>query len=615
MTFTAMAADPRRGGSAGFTGGKSPDVMAPSLGDGRLRPDFGFALRPGGRSPAGGVGEEMELDRLVEGLHRHSHDAEALRRASGAIRHTVETSLLQSLQSGNSRLPLILSEAAGAAGGLFLAGQLHRFVKGLREWFVILSSPRRWLWAIKAVWDGDEIAERVSERAAWHSVDQVAVFERECRAPLVRVGVGTATDEEDWLASNPVFAVTERHLSGDQAPEEAQALPSAHEGPWAHTMVVVGERAEIEARITGHPPPQLKCDLQSLCRAADEILADPETGRAGRVLRLKQLITPALKKNEPDAARHFWRPAVILGVFLAAGALLMAAAGVEHLRWESMVKQVDAEPGIEVISHSAAWGRRQIDLLRDPQARQVSVVLLEQGLGPASVSVHERSFVSPETALSGVRKQEESLDPPVSRENQSGASPKSGEWRGAVVDEMRLDLLRSLLDLPDGIELKLTSGDLSVRGSLAEPAYSRLADSPKRFSWIKKLHLEQVRDVTTETIAGFVRELEDVKVEFLLASAVLPEASKLRLRSIATQMKQLAGQVRLKQQKVRLQFCAAHPGLEDGIVALRTEAVRRDLVRMEVPEAWFDMGAGALDATGPQTVSLRIHIESQATAP
>jgi len=268
-----------------------------------------------------------------------------------------------------------------------------------------------------------------------------------------------------------------------------------------------------------------------------------------------------------------------------------------------------------VISHSAAWGRRQIDLLRDPQARQVSVVLLEQGLGPDTVSVRERPFVSPETALSGVRKPEQPQGHLVSAENVGGSRPASPEWRGAMVDEMRLDLLRSVLDLPEDIELKLSSGELTVRGSLAEPAYSRLAASPKRLSWIKKLHLEQVRDVTAETITALVRELEEINVEFLPASAVLPEASRLRLRSIATQMKQLAGQVRLKQQGVRLQFRAAHPGLVDGIVALRTEAVRRDLIRQEVPAAWFDPEAGVLDATGPQTVSFRIQIESQATVP
>lgn len=615
MSVAALVAIPGSGDSAEpTTGGAGAGAMLFSE-EKRERRGFEFALMPRDQTPVKNS-SEASLDHLVEQLHRHAHDADALRHAAGAMRYTIETSLWQSASGDGGRLPAILASVLGRAAGLFIAGKLRWLAVTVREWLVLLSSPRRILWAVRAAWSGEDVAGYVREQAGWHSVDEIAVFQRDRETPIVRVGAAVPPDEDDWLASNPVFGVTKRHLSSTAATTDEQPV---------HAMVVIGLKSEITARITGHAPPGLREELQSLCDSADEILGDAAADRAERVFRLKQLVTPALKKTGPRIAGQFWNPLVILTVFLTAGAAILASAGVEHLRWEGVVGQLDSEPGIEVISHSAVWGRWKVEVLRDPQARPIDALLREMGRDPASVTVHERSFLSADEPLLAARQQSQQsfarqLTDEASVRGKPGPAPAvadaaSDEMRDRVLADVRLDLLRTTLDLPGDLHLTLSHGDLTARGALIEPAFSRLAGASRKLGWLKKINLDQVRDVTGENIAGLVKGIEKTVIEFVPASAILPEASKLRLQSVASEMTMLATEARLKQQSVQVQFRASHAAMDDSTIRHRVDILRRDLERQGVPAAWFRPALDLLEAPGPHVIAFRLNLESPSPAP
>lgn len=619
MSTAALAAVPLSGDSAECAGSFDLDGTVLLDGDRVAKPAFEFALMPRGRLETL-TSQEPSMDRLIDALHRHSHDPESIRQAAGAMRHTIETALWQSARSGGGRLPQIHAEVFGRAAGLFVASVLRSLATTGREWLVMLSSPRRLLWAAKAAWSGDEVAESIREKAGWHSVDEIAISRRDESVPIVRVGSAVAADEDDWLASNPVFSVTRRYQESRHAADEFQASSSVDELP-VHTVVVVGDKAEIAARITGHAPLGLRDELSTLCAAADEILGDFEAGRSEWVFRLKQLATPALKKTGPEVARQFWNPVVILTVFLTAGAVLLGSAGVEHLRWAGVVNLIDAEPGIVILSNSSAWGHRQIELLRDPQARSVTDLLLQFGCDPAAVAVHERPFLSAEKPLKAARDQTQrtyasrvavTADKPASEANPDMASEA---MRESVLADVRLDLLRTTLDLPGDLHLTLSGGVLAAHGALSEPAYTRLVNAPRKLGWLKKVQLDQVRDVTGENIEALWQGLEKHHIEFVPASAILPEASKLRLQSVASEMNLLAADARLKQSIVRVQFCASNPQMDAGTIESRVRLVRRDLERQGVPAAWFQPAMDVLDAPGPHTIAFRINLESPTAEP
>lgn len=605
---------PPHGGGAAFLSGQGGGI------------GFEFAVRPE-RSPASaGTFTEADIDRLIEHLHRHAHDPDAVRRASGAIESAVETSLWRSARRSGSRLPMLHAELLGRATALFIAGRLKSLAISVHEWLVILSSPRRIWSAVRAAWNGDDVAEQIRAEAEWHSVDEIAVFQRHIRTPLVRVGKGVPADEDDWSASHPLFAVTQRYLSGTGPFDDCSHDPAcdmADEDQPVQSLVVVGAKSEIAAQVTGFPPLGFKEELQSLCAAVDSVLEESGSGRAERVARVKQIVMPALKTSDPGVARRFWNPVVVVAAALIVAALLFANAAVEHLRWEGVVSQLQAEPGIEVLAHSAAWGHPKAHLLRDPLARPVGPLLREMGVNPGSVSITEHAFVSADPRIAAAR---QGLQPAASpgadtaiaarKPTESHAGPAlSAQISQQVLCDVRLDLLRSTLALPPDLEMTLSRGELIAKGALAEPAYTGLATAPKKLAWLKKTDLSQVRDVTAENISELQESLEKTHVEFVPASTILPEASKLRLESISSELRLLVDEARQKRTAVTVRFCAAHPLVDASSAAMRAEIIRRELIRFGVPEAWFDRSSMFLDAPGPNAVSFKINLEPPSSEP
>lgn len=582
--------------------------------------------------------QEADLDGIVDYLRRNAHDPEAVRRVAGALRHTVETSLWQSIRHEGGTLPLIHAEVFGKATGLYLEKRLRSLVHTARRWLVMLSSPRRFLWAVQAAWRGDDLAEFVQTRDEWHTVDEIVIFGRDPKIPLVRVGDPEGPPRDDFLSANPLFGVVTRYLSRDSGHEDD--LPAAETAIASQSMVVVGALCETTARVTGHPPANFRADLQRMCDAADAVLADKEIGKSELAFRLKQLATPLLRKRGPFIAEQFWNPITLLAVCLTTAAAVLGSAGVEHLRWEKMVKELDMEPGIEVIAHSSAWGHREIEMLRDPLARAPAEVMLDLGWNPASVSIRERPFVSAEEPLFAARQQSQlgfakqitdetreshedmrkladqtsaALAKVRGNDAESPATPAA--IREQVLSSVRVDLVRSLMNMPPELELSLRDDILVAKGTLTEPAFTRLANARKFLAWLKGVDLDGVHDLTGENIAKLAADLEKVRVDFVPVSAILPEASKLRLQSVASDLNLLASELRLKRETTRVRFCAVHPTVDATMTAQRIETVRQEIERQNVPAEWFETDGQFLDAPGPHSIAFKIVIEPNPSEP
>ena len=138
---------------------------------------------------------EPRLDHLIEELHRHSHDPDALRCAAGAMRRTVETSLWQSAHGTGSRLPEIHAGLLGPAAEIFATEKLLRLSWTFKQWLVLLSSPQRILWAVHAAWKGEAVIAYVSERASWHSVPTLL---------FNSIGFGYCHNSAESLAQTPL---------------------------------------------------------------------------------------------------------------------------------------------------------------------------------------------------------------------------------------------------------------------------------------------------------------------------------------------------------------------------------------------------------------------------
>ncbi len=566
--------------------------------------------------------DHSDLDRLIDHLHRNAHDPDAVRSAAATLRRTVETSLLESARQAHGKLPAIHAAVLGKATALFIETQLRSLVHVTREMLILLSSPRRLCWALKAAWRGDEIRAYVHERAEFHSVDEIAVLYSGTKAPVVRVTPGGGDAPEPWLNGGPTLGISapyftdERSIAGMDADDFA-VMPR-------QTLFVVGEHCEIAARVTGTAPLALRERLQELCEAAGKIIADNSAGGAERVFRIKQLAMPLLKKNEPEIARQFWHPLTLLTAVLVISATLLGSAGVEHLRWSRIVQLIDAEPGIEVISHDTAWGRRTVEVLRDPLARPISEVLTAMQCDPADIQINEHPFLCADDLIQQGRQQDQlhlargefattkQASPAVTA---ASIIPSAAEIKSEVLSILRLDMARTALDLPPDIDLTLADGVLAAKGDIFEPAWSRLSRASEKMPWITRTDLSAARDLTAANIAKLRADIEKARIDFSPASSILTEASRIRLRSIASDLKLLASEAALKQQSLRILPCSSNSLLDPGIASQRAAVTIEELGRLGIPSAALDDVTEMPDAPGPHSVALRITLEPLSMQP
>ena len=373
----------------------------------------------------------------------------------------------------------------------------------------------------------------------------------------------------------------------------------------AHRFDIIGAECQLKVRIRGTPPDSFREQLQTLCEEADAVVTKPFLTESELTRRLEELVRPFLPPPEPSNKPRFWNLLNVSLMLFLAGVALLTAAGVQHYRWQQRVAQIDASPGIEVISHSNRWGRFRLDVLRDPLSPPLVTVLQSLGMEPHDLDLRERPFVSGEPLFVAKRAMSQS-DPAATQSENEAAAEVTAQIASQARNEARLDMVRALMELPPDLKLTLTDDRLTAVGTLSEPAYTKLQQAPRRISWLRSVDLSQVRDLTSENIVMLKEGIEKIPVEFIPSASILPEASQLRLQSLGSELKLLSDEVNLKKQGVRLQVQANHPDIDPLTLARRIETLIRDLTRIGMPGKWYDATAGLLDSSGPNTITLRL---------
>jgi hypothetical protein len=472
------------------------------------------------------------------------------------------------------------------------------------EFASLVNSPRRILWAIQAGWKGESVRSYIRARLGWHVVTEVALTRTENGEPILRVTTPLELTDLNQLETK------HNSSSTDSFYDPLFGIDPVEESDPRQSFKVIGSLCTVTAELSGELPPYFRERLQNLCDDANATLMDPLLGDEERMNQLKNLALAAQTQNITRPQNSGWSVLTLFGLFFLAAAMLLGATGVQHYHWQQAVRKIDEVVGIEVISHTTRWGRRQIEVLRDPLADPMSTILKAVGLDVDGVDVKERPFVSGEPMLVASRAKMNPSQPLLSNPpEQEPSLVDSAE----IVSSMRLDMVRALIELPPDLELTLSEGRLSARGTLSEPTFGKLARAQSRIPWIKSVDVSQVRNLTEENITSLKNGLEKTQIEFLPASSLLPDASKLRIQTVGSELMMLAEETKLKKQSVRLQFYASHPDVDPSLLMRRVETLVQALQREGMPITWFDPGSGVLEAKSPHSVSLRIQILSSST--
>ena len=373
----------------------------------------------------------------------------------------------------------------------------------------------------------------------------------------------------------------------------------------AHRFEIISAECRLLARIRGTPPDSFREQLQALCDQADVVLTKPFLSEPEIHRRMEELVLPFLPPPAQPPNPRFWTLLNVSLMLFLAGVALLTAAGVQHYRWQQRVAQIDASPGIEVIAQSNRWGRFRLDVLRDPLSPPLVTVLQSLGMEPHELDLRERPFVSGEPLFVAKRAMPQSRSEATPGEN-APSQEVSDKIANQARNESRLDMVRALMELPPDLKLTLLENQLTAVGTLTEPSYTRLLQAPRRISWLRSVDLSQVRDLTGENIVKLKEGIEKTPIEFIPSASILPEASKMRLQTLGSELKLLADELQLKRQSVRLQVQANHPHIDPLTLSRRLETLIRDLSRLGMPSEWYEASSGLLDSPGPNSITLRL---------
>ena len=309
---------------------------------------------------------------------------EGERRAwAAALRKPVETAL-EDLRHHPRRAADLLAPVIDSALKTARHNWRERKLEAIGKWCVCLTRPKFWPWAIKALWDGDQVWAHIQEKAQWHEVPEILLIDNRTGMTLGRA----QTHAHELLPGEHSLSEvgTARHSS------EATQVPD-HDGIQSEiasrVLVLASWRCKLIARVRGETPPHLRNALQSLCEEAEKLLDQPAP-QGSHADMLDSLLAEGLVNQVSSARPRTW---VIALAAMTLGATLLWA-GAKEYRWHRLVTALDNEPGLKVLKQDATWGRHEIDGLRDPLARPPEELARALGISPAEVVLHFKTYLS-----------------------------------------------------------------------------------------------------------------------------------------------------------------------------------------------------------------------------
>lgn len=320
----------------------------------------------------------------------------------------------------------ILGPAIRKAISAALAGMVQSFNTALEH----AVSPRGIRWRLEAMRTGRSFGEVVLMHSLLYRTEQVLLVHRETSTLLCHAHAATVAPGDPDLISAMLSAIQD--FVGDSfADGERQVLKVARFEDFS-LHVTVGPQLVLAALVRGEAPAEFQAQLERTLeqahldssRALEEFDGDvtpfePLTGLLEGCLREQQREQPANK--------------LLIGAWVVGLVAVLAwfTVGVVErrgtvARWREALIQVDAEPGLVVLSREFADDKLLLRCLADPEATPPRDVLTAAGLA-------ENEFALTTTPWN-------CLDPSfVRRRIQRALDPPSAAW--AVLDERgRLEL-------------------------------------------------------------------------------------------------------------------------------------------------------------------------------
>jgi outer membrane protein OmpA-like peptidoglycan-associated protein len=266
-------------------------------------------------------------------------------------------------------------------------------------------SVRGLRWRVEAWRTGRPFAEVVLLHRLRYCVEQMFLIHRESGLLLHHVAAEGAVVQDQHVLSGMLTAI-QNYAQDSFGASQDQTLDQFHVGEWT-VWIEQGSQAYLAGVIRGTPPASLREDFRDALDHIHAQQADALANFDGNAApfrttqtHLDSCLQARYESPQQQGTLKMW---ILVGLILLGSAWLGWMAYQSHTRWSNLLTALRAEPGIVVTVSRSAWGTYHLEGLRDPLAKDPSVMVIEAGLDPATVTAVWAPYYALEPQLVSVR--------------------------------------------------------------------------------------------------------------------------------------------------------------------------------------------------------------------
>jgi OOP family OmpA-OmpF porin len=314
-------------------------------------------------------------------------------------------------------------------------------------------------WRIEAWRSGKSFAEIVLLHSLVYRVEQLLLIHKETGLLLRQVVASDAEAQDPDMVSGMLTAIRDfvRDSFGGKSGDSLDVFQVGE----LEVLVEDSPRAVLAAVVRGHPPPELRVELERALEAIEARFGTALDGFGGDTApfdgakdALESCLRARYDEKHPrgrGAVRMVWLAAAVIATLLIGWLVWWRA---DHRRWTRAIAALDAAPGLVVTGSERHAGAVEIAGLRDPLAEEPLAILGRAGVDPGRARLALEPYQSLEDEIVARRRSQElrlELDaiarrveatPILMKLDTTEILSESLVWvPGLVRDEQRNDLL------------------------------------------------------------------------------------------------------------------------------------------------------------------------------
>lgn len=507
--------------------------------------------------------QHLVLDRAGHTEHTAAILAEALTlRASQdhtlakALAPTVEQVLTQSIDSDPQRLANALYPVMGPAIRKSIHEVLAQTLQTFNQLLEQSLSPRSLLWRFDAWRTGRSYTEVVLLKTLVYRVEQVFLIHRDTGLLLQHVVSPNAVSKDPDLVSSMLTAIQDFVRDSFEV-KNGDALNQLSLGD-VTVFIEQGPYAVLAAVVRGNPPADLRillADTQAAIHSQFHQELLHYQGDSQTFQQAQNLLEPCLQSQSHAQKRHFpWLATLVLAFGLAGVAFWAYQHFLHYRTFQTAINTLQQEPGLVVTATQAHSNHYQIELLRDPLARDPKELLADI---PLNIDLQQRTYFSLDSSFTLQRAQQ-------------------------------------LLKLPNTVKFEIENGILKASGNADKAWQQQLMATWAFVPNIQQLDASQLKVTDNllvereQAIKQLLDKIQSAPVKFENNSAQLSDLPSLKQTSQA--ILELLPLVRQNQQSVQINLLgyADETGTAEAnarLIADRVKTVQLALIQQGIPAA------------------------------